>query len=145
MAEALAVMAGNTLMSGTRSSPMHAMTDDDDEKAPSVDQFTTRYQSQQYASGPVSRYQNLFYIVLFAVFGGNVLVLTWLVLNHGLVTDFCDPANMFSLTINSPPSHLFAGSCGCGPEGKQYQAKWYVNGKSAPSPSIWCLPLMLKI
>ena len=34
---------------------------------------------------------------------------------------------MFSLTINSPPSALFAGSCGGGPVGKQYEAKWFVN------------------
>ncbi|KAL9084108.1 MAG: hypothetical protein Q9159_005403 [Coniocarpon cinnabarinum] len=127
MAEALAVMAGGTLMMGTRNAPVRAMQDyAPDAKLP-TETFSARLQSQQYASGPISGYQNLFYVILIAVFAGNVLVLTWLIMNRGLVTDFCDPANMFSLSINSPPSHVFAGSCGCGPEGRQYRAKWFVN------------------
>ena len=128
IAEALAVLAGSTLMLGTRNAPMHSMTDLEDKSVNgTTTTFTSRIQSQQYASGPVSSYQNAFYIILVAVFGGNVLVLTWLILNRGLVTDFCDPANLFSVTINSPPSHVFAGSCGCGPEAKQYREKWFIN------------------
>ena len=127
MAEALAVMAGGTLMLGSRTASTSAMTDEEQDNAPTSDTFLASIQSTQYGSGPGNTYQNLFYIILAAVFGGNILALTWLILNRGLVTDFCDPANLFSLTINSPPSHIFAGSCGGGPEGKQYQVKWFVN------------------
>ena len=126
MAEALAVMAGNTLLTGARNSPLRDMTDSAT-PTNNTEAIVSRIQSQQYASGATQNYQNLFFIVLAEVFVGNILVLAWLIWNRGLVTDFSDPANMFSVSINSPPSHIFAGSCGGGPEGKQYRAKWFVN------------------
>jgi hypothetical protein len=42
------------------------------------------------------------------------------------VTDFSEPPNLFSLAINSPPNSLMKGSCGAGPEGRQYAIKWGV-------------------
>lgn len=127
MAEALAVMAGHTLLEGARNSPLRTMTDDAEPSTNVTQTVKSAIQSQQYGSGATQPYQNAFFIVLFAVFFGNILVLAWLIANRGLVTDFADPANMFSLSINSPPSHIFAGSCGGGPSGKQYDAKWFIN------------------
>ena len=59
----------------------------------------------------------------------NVFVLAYFLIHRGLVTDFSEPPNLFALSINSPPSHLLAGSCGGGPEGKQYSVNWFVNAE----------------
>jgi hypothetical protein len=56
----------------------------------------------------------------------NVFILIYLIANRGLVTDFSEPPSMFSLALNSPPNSLMAGSCGGGPEGKQFSVKWGV-------------------
>ena len=128
MAETLAVMVGSTLMNAARYAPVKAMTDTRIENGTTfVETYAAQLETQQYVSGPTTSYQGLFYIVLAAVFGGNLLVLAWLLVNRGLITDFCEPANMFALAINSPSSHIFAGSCGTGPDPKQYRAKWFIN------------------
>jgi hypothetical protein len=57
----------------------------------------------------------------------NIFVLIYFILHRGLVTDFSEPPNLFALAVNSPPSHVLAGSCGGGPEGKQYMVNWFVN------------------
>lgn len=57
----------------------------------------------------------------------NIFVLTYFIFHRGLVTDFSEPPNLFALAVNSPPSHVLAGSCGGGPEGKQYMVNWFVN------------------
>lgn len=124
IAEALAVMASGTLLASNQDAPFKQKLID---TPPFSDRFPASLRSVQYASGAMSAYQDAFYIILFIVFLGNVLVLTWLVLNRGLVTDYADPSNLFALTINSPPSHAFAGSCGGGPDAKQYKARWYLN------------------
>jgi hypothetical protein len=64
--------------------------------------------------------------VLFLVFIMNLFVLIYFILHRGLVTDFSEPPNLFALAVNSPPSHVLAGSCGGGPEGKQYMVNWFV-------------------
>lgn len=57
----------------------------------------------------------------------NIGVLAYFIIHRGLVTDFSEPPNLFALAVNSPPSHVLAGSCGGGPEGKQYMVNWFVN------------------
>jgi hypothetical protein len=66
-------------------------------------------------------------IILLLVFLMNIFVLIYFLFHRGLVTDFSEPPNLFALAVNSPPSHLFAGSCGGGPEGKQFMVNWFVN------------------
>jgi hypothetical protein len=56
----------------------------------------------------------------------NIFVLIYFLLHRGLVTDFSEPPNLFALAVNSPPSHVLAGSCGGGPEGRQYGVNWFV-------------------
>jgi len=56
----------------------------------------------------------------------NIFVLAYFLLHRGLVTDFSEPPNLFSLAVNSPPSEMLKGSCGGGPEGDQWVGKWYV-------------------
>lgn len=66
-------------------------------------------------------------IILALVFLMNIFVLIYFILHRGLVTDFSEPPNLFALAVNSPPSHVLAGSCGGGPQGKQYGVNWFVN------------------
>lgn len=96
-------------------------------ETPHYQYFNASIRAQQFASGGVFQYQRGFYVVLFFVFITNALVLVYFLLNDGLVTDFSEPQNLFSLAVNSPPSHLLAGSCGCGPKGDQYIVNWSVN------------------
>jgi hypothetical protein len=66
-------------------------------------------------------------VILALVFAMNLFVLIYFIFHRGLVTDFSEPPNLFALAVNSPPSHVLAGSCGGGPEGKQYMVNWFVN------------------
>ena len=66
-------------------------------------------------------------VILFLVFLMNIFVLIYFIFHRGLVTDFSEPPNLFALAVNSPPSQALAGSCGGGPEGKQYMVNWFVN------------------
>lgn len=88
--------------------------------------FPSLIQGQQYASGGTQSYQHIFYIPLFFIFITNVFVLVYFIFNHGLVTDFSEPQNLFSIAVNSPPSELMGGSCGGGPIKEQYAVKWRV-------------------
>jgi len=59
----------------------------------------------------------------------NIFILVYFLFHRGLVTDFCEPPNLFALAVNSPPAQLLAGSCGGGPEGKHYMVNWFVNAE----------------
>jgi hypothetical protein len=54
-------------------------------------------------------------------------MLVYFIVQPGLVTDFSQPPQLFALAINSPPARVLAGSCGTGPEGKQYKTGWVIN------------------
>jgi hypothetical protein len=98
-----------------------------------LDNYQTQYfnaslQAQQYASGGVEdATARAWVVVLILVFLMNIFVLIYFIIHRGLVTDFSEPPNLFALAVNSPPSHVLAGSCGGGPEGKQYMVNWFVN------------------
>lgn len=89
--------------------------------------FNATIVAQQYASGGVDNPSKAWMIILVLVFFMNVFVLLYFIFHRGLVTDFSEPPNLFALAVNSPPSQALAGSCGGGPEGKQYMVNWFVN------------------
>lgn len=130
-AEALAVMIGCTLLMSADGSPfvefwnytVPALTPGE------YQSFDAVFQGQEYASGGVLSYQKAFHIVLITVFLLNLFVLGYLLRHRGLVTDFSEPPNLFSLAVNSPPSTLLAGSCGGGPHGKQYEVNWAIQSE----------------
>jgi hypothetical protein len=66
-------------------------------------------------------------VVLISTFVINALMLVYFIVQPGLVTDFSQPPQLFALAINSPPARVLAGSCGTGPEGKQYKTGWVIN------------------
>ncbi|KAF2447243.1 hypothetical protein P171DRAFT_430154 [Karstenula rhodostoma CBS 690.94] len=132
-AEALAVMAGCTLLMSAIDAP-YVMFWNYTTEAPLLADYTRQYfngsvKAQQYASGGVDSASKGWLLILFLVFLMNILVLAYFLFHKGLVTDFSEPPNLFALAVNSPPSQLFAGSCGGGPGGKQYVVNWFVNSE----------------
>ncbi|KAF1989030.1 hypothetical protein K402DRAFT_350647 [Aulographum hederae CBS 113979] len=131
IAEALSVLAGCTLLMSAQdtpfvtfwnySAPINNILD-----TPRIQYFNATIRAQQFASGGTQPYQRAFIIVLALVFFTNLLVLLYLAFNRGLVTDFSEPPNLFTLAVNSPPSELLAGSCGGGPQGEEYRVAWCV-------------------
>jgi hypothetical protein len=94
---------------------------------PATQYFNATIVAQQYASGGVDNPSKAWMVILFLVFFMNIFVLIYFIFHRGLVTDFSEPPNLFALAVNSPPSQALAGSCGGGPEGKQYMVNWFVN------------------
>ena len=134
IAEALAVMAGPTLLTGSMNSPFvhffNYTAADDVFDHPVYQQFPATVAYQDYASGGDQTWQGVFYIVLASAFLLNVLCLGYFVWFGVLVNDFTEPQNLFSLALNSPQSQQLAGSCGGGPEGEQLRARWFIDVKN---------------
>ncbi|KAF2017000.1 hypothetical protein BU24DRAFT_141896 [Aaosphaeria arxii CBS 175.79] len=127
--EALAVMSGCTVLKSTLDARLS-----DGWKFPramleeyQTQEFNASLVAQQYASGGNGDASRAWNIILLLVFLMNIFVLIYFLVHRGLVTDFSEPPNLFALAVNSPPSQLLAGSCGGGPEGKQYLVNWFVN------------------
>ncbi|KAL9632064.1 MAG: hypothetical protein Q9164_005545 [Protoblastenia rupestris] len=85
-------------------------------ETPQYQAFNATLRLQEYASGGTSRWQGIFYVVLATVFVVNIHILAYFIHRGQLVTDFIEPQNLFSLSINSPPSAVLDGNCGGGPE-----------------------------
>ncbi|KAE9376051.1 hypothetical protein N431DRAFT_543398 [Stipitochalara longipes BDJ] len=128
ISEVLAVMAGSTLLLGSMGSTYyHFWNYTANELDPGVYlNFNASLASQQYTSGPLQRWQGIFYIVLLLVFATNVFCLVYFFLRSGLVTDYTEPANLFAIAVNSPPSERLSGSCGAGPERRQLNVPFHV-------------------
>jgi len=128
IAEALAVMAGCTLLQSTKDAPFVQFfnyTAPDNILSPGHYQyFNASIEAQQYASGGTAKYQRAFVVVLFAVFVLNLTALVYFLTHRDWYADLSEPSNLFSLAINSPPSKELAGSCGGGPHGEQYRSSW---------------------
>ncbi|KAL5119029.1 hypothetical protein ACEQ8H_003158 [Pleosporales sp. CAS-2024a] len=131
MGEALAVMAGCTLLMSSTDAPFTTNPWNDYDAAISekpLQYFNASISAQQYASGGIEdAAARAWLVVLVLVLLLNVFVLAYFLLHRGFVTDFSEPPNLFALAVNSPPSHVLAGSCGGGPEGEQYMVNWFVN------------------
>lgn len=130
IAEALAVLAGCTLMLSTIDAPFihfwNYSTTVPTLEEPQYQAFPATLKTQEYASGGVQSWQGIFYVVLVAVFLTNVFCLVYFLIRGGLVTDFVEPQNLFALAINSPPSRKLEGSCGGGPNQEQIQGNWFI-------------------
>ncbi|KAL2067626.1 hypothetical protein VTL71DRAFT_15722 [Oculimacula yallundae] len=127
ISEALAVMAGSTLLlSSTDSTFLHFWNYTATELDPGkYEAFNATITSQQYTSGVTQRWQGMFYIVLALVFVTNVFCLGYFIARSGFVTDFTELQNLFALAVNSPPSSRLHGSCGGGPQGDQLNTDFH--------------------
>ncbi|MCJ1287330.1 hypothetical protein MMC26_006678 [Xylographa opegraphella] len=134
IAEALAVMVGPTLLTGSLDSPFvhffNYTAEDDVFHHLVFQQFPASLAYQDYASGGNQAWQGVFYIVLALAFVLNLLCLGYFIWYSDLVNDFTEPQNLFALAINSPQSEQLAGSCGGGPEGEDLRATWFIDVKN---------------
>ncbi|KAJ3526448.1 hypothetical protein NM208_g11182 [Fusarium decemcellulare] len=132
MAEAVAVYSSSLIMISAIDTPFRHYWDYDApnnfiENGPGFLQaFNASLVTQQYTSGHTNAWQNIFYVVLVLVFAINLFCLFYFIMRSGLVTDFTEPQNMFSLAVNSPPSYGLNGSCGGGPEKRHLVVPWKV-------------------
>jgi hypothetical protein len=127
LAEALAVYASSTLTIGAIDTPFtHWWDYPETIISPLSQSFNASVRTQEYTSGHVADWQNIFYLVLALVFAMNVSCLLYFITYAGLVTDFTEPQNLFALAVNSPPSVQLKGSCGGGPEKRDLLVPWRV-------------------
>lgn len=130
MSEALAVMAGCTLILSGLGSPFvhfwnytgasNIVTE------PQMQYFNATLKTQDYSSGGTQNWQGLFYVVLSTVFVLNIGCLIWFFIRSNFITDFTEPENLFCISLNSPPSQRLEGACGGGPEKEQIATKWTI-------------------
>ena len=96
--------------------------------------FNASVRYKDFQSGGNQKWQGMFYIILFTVFGINIFALGYLVKrvfwNDGQVTDYTEPENLFAIANLSPPSRSLHGACGGGPIGAMLGKKWKVDMKS---------------
>ena len=93
---------------------------------PQYQAFNATLRKQEYMSGGQHSWQKLFYVVLAAVFSTNVFCLLYFAISGKHITDFIEPQNLFSLSLNSPPSAVLEGNCGGNIEKQQFNANWRI-------------------
>ena len=133
IAEAIAVLAGCTLIISSLNAPMthdwsHSPSILTDPEYQSFDALLT---SKEYKSGGQKPWQDIFYSVLALTFLINCLCLGYFIRRFFskdgvLITDFTEPKNTFALAINSPPSQSLAGTCGREPTREQIRSRWNI-------------------
>ena len=136
IAEALAVMAGCTLLVGSPGAPFNqdwitnpnAMPKDLAIN-PQTQSFKAEVQTSGYNSGANMAWQKAFNVVLISVF----LISCWclgyfchIIRTDGLVNDFMEYQNMFALALHSPADRRLAGTAASGPEKQQLRERWYI-------------------
>lgn len=131
-AEALAVLAGSTLLMGTQDAPFTEYFNwtgypSNILPEPQPVLFNASVRAQEYASGGVKGYQHAFYLILATICLLNIVCLAYIIIHRRMVIDFSEPINLFSLAVNSPPSEAMAGTGASGPHGGQYKVLWQVN------------------
>ncbi|KAI2625094.1 hypothetical protein GGR54DRAFT_629506 [Hypoxylon sp. NC1633] len=134
MAEALAVLASSTLITGSLGSTYRARWNYTSMQLyPSVyEPFKVSMRTQQYTSSHTSPWQGIFYPVLGLVLVINIACLAYMLpFRRGLVSDYTEPQNLFAVAVNSPPSAALAGSCGHGPDSAEMVVPWRVGYSAA--------------
>jgi hypothetical protein len=113
MAEAIAVLAGCTLLQSIDGTPFdqnwpYAPGQILDAAAAAYQPFNATVRVLQYASGGVWDHQKGWFCVLLLVFAANLLALGYFISHKHWYTDVAEPTNLFLLAINSPPSRHLA-------------------------------------
>ncbi|KAJ5329362.1 hypothetical protein N7452_009752 [Penicillium brevicompactum] len=130
IAEALAVMAGCTLILSSQDAPFyHFWNYTGHVLGEAVYQrFNGTVQAVSYASGAAEKWQGIFFVILVFAFLTSAVCLGFMIVEARgrQVTDFTEPQNLFALAVNSPQSSRLEGACGCGPCGKQLKERWFI-------------------
>ena len=107
IAEALAALAGSTLLLSAQDSPfVHYWNYTTPIIAPPVQQgFNATVKAYDYQSSYGNRWQQVFYIVLLGTFVANAYCFTYLVWNsRRFLIDVTEPENLFDMGFSSLPS-----------------------------------------
>lgn len=132
ISEALAVMAGSTLILSSQDAPFVPFWNYSKTftslKQPEYQIFNASLRAMNYASGPTQHWQGVFYVILVFAFLTSALCLVFMIVEvrGKQVTDFTEPQNLFALAMNSPATARLQGACGAGPYGTQLKERWYV-------------------
>lgn len=130
--EALAVMAGSTLILSTQDTPFvqgwNYTVTDNILPEPVYQYFKASVQAVGYASGGTERWQGVFYVILVFCFITSFICFGFMILEARghQITDFTEPQNLFALAMNSPHSARLQGACGGGPVGRQLKERWFI-------------------
>ncbi|KAL6233262.1 hypothetical protein BDW75DRAFT_215695 [Aspergillus navahoensis] len=131
LSEALAVLAGNTLLMSSAKAPFVPFwnhSDTNNLSTPDQQLINATLRAIEYASGGTQKWQGVFYPILLFAFFTSALCLAFMILEvrGKQITDFTEPQNLFALAMNSPSTAKLQGACGSGPAGKQLGERWYV-------------------
>ncbi|KAJ5158869.1 uncharacterized protein N7500_008520 [Penicillium coprophilum] len=131
VAEALAVMAGSTLILSSQNAPFVPFWNYSIGTVlpePVYQIFNASIQAVSYASGGTEQWQGIFYVILVFAFLTSAVCLVFMIVEARgrQVTDFTEPQNLFALAVNSPQTTQLEGACGCGPWGKQLKERWFI-------------------
>ncbi|CAI7610730.1 unnamed protein product [Penicillium glandicola] len=133
IAEALAVMAGSTLILSSQNAPFVPFWNYSGGYENTLDEpvyqvFNASIQAVGYASGGTEQWQGMFYVILVFAFLTSAVCLGFMIVEARgrQVTDFTEPQNLFALAVNSPQTTQLQGACGCGPWGKQLKERWFI-------------------
>ncbi|KAL3476649.1 hypothetical protein BJX99DRAFT_227490 [Aspergillus californicus] len=128
ISEALAVLAGNTLLMSTTDAPFvhfwNYTVEDNVLPEPVTQAFNASLRSVEYTSGRTQRWQGVFYPILIFAFLTSAICLAFMILEvrGKQVTDFTEPQNLFALAMNSPSTARLQGVC---PEKGQLKERFY--------------------
>lgn len=132
VSEALAVMAGCTLILSSQNAPFvqgwNYTPPPDILPVPAYQHFPVTLQSMSYASGGTEQWQGIFYVILVFAFLTSAVCLVFMIVEARghQITDFTEPQNLFALAVNSPQSSRLHGACGGGPVGRQLKERWVI-------------------
>jgi hypothetical protein len=132
IAESLAVLAGPTLVMSSNYAPFLPFYNYSATilEEPQTQYFNATVRYKDYQSGGSQQWQQLFFLILFAVFLINVFSLVYLVKRFffdGQVTDYTEPENLFAIANLSPPSASLRGACGGGPRADMLGKKFKID------------------
>ncbi|KAG0155399.1 hypothetical protein PDIDSM_976 [Penicillium digitatum] len=116
IAEALAVMAGSTLLLSSQNAPFVPFWNYSGNlnvlPEPVYQIFNASIQAVGYASGGTEQWWGMFYVILVFAFLASAVCLVFMVVEERgrQVTDFTEPQNLFALAVNSPQTSRLEGA-----------------------------------
>lgn len=129
IAEALAALAGSTLLSSAIDTPFVPYWDYDTPGSaePHTANFTANVKIWQYQSSFALPWQRVFFLVLFGTFAISSYCLQYLVRHRRFLADITELPTVFTLAINSSSSRRSNNSIGSMSEKEECRKRWCVN------------------